>query len=103
MHPGDGSGITEDDMVFERFIKHFKKRSESTLGLDVNESNEEPVKIGFGPCCFCGGEIEATEVDPCSLAVETVANKWQMWFCHAECFKSRIVTDSYMDLSPAHF
>ena len=72
-----------------------------------NRNDEErgtsEVKIGWGPCCFCGGEIVASEVDPCSIRVETATRKWQMWFCHAECFKKEIVTDSYMDLSPAHF
>jgi len=90
-------------MVFERFIKLFKKGSGSTLGLAGNQSEKESVKVSWGPCGFCGAEIEATEIDPCSVVVETASTKWQMWFCHAECFKTRLVTDSYMDLSPAHF
>ena len=61
------------------------------------------VKIGWGPCCFCGGEITETAVDPCSVTVETSGKKWQVWFCHAECFKNRLVKESYMDMTPAHF
>jgi hypothetical protein len=65
--------------------------------------NEKEVKIGWGPCCFCGGEIEPNEIDPCSVTVETAGKKWQTWFVHAVCFKERITADSNMDLSPAHF
>jgi hypothetical protein len=65
--------------------------------------NKEEKMIEFGPCCFCGQEIRKTEVDPCSVTVETVKNKWQVWVCHAECFKSRITTKPEIDLSPAHF
>jgi hypothetical protein len=61
------------------------------------------VKIGWGPCCFCGGEIAETAVDPCSITVETSKKKWQIWFCHSECFKTRLVKESYMDMTPAHF
>ena len=61
------------------------------------------VKVGWGPCCFCGGEIAETAVDPCSVTIETSKNKWQIWFCHSECFKSRLVKESYMDMTPAHF
>jgi hypothetical protein len=28
---------------------------------------------------------------------------WQVWFCHADCFKSKITNESELDLSPAHF
>jgi len=60
------------------------------------------VKIGWGPCCFCGDEIAETEIDPCSITVETSKHEWQIWFCHGECFKSRLVKESYMDMTPAH-
>jgi hypothetical protein len=63
-----------------------------------------PPKVTFnGPCPFCGELIDDTEIDPCRITVETRARKWQVWFCHAACFKSRIVENRYMDLSPAHF
>ncbi len=56
-----------------------------------------------GPCPFCGKLIDESEIDPCRVTVETKSGKWQVWYCHAECFKSRIVGNDYMDLSPAHF
>lgn len=79
-------------------IKNFFTGNRSENDNEVSE-----LKIGWGPCCFCGDEIAANEIDPCSVTVETAAKKWQMWFCHSTCFKNEIVTDSYMDLSPAHF
>jgi hypothetical protein len=60
-------------------------------------------EVSWGPCCFCAQEIEPTDVDPCSVRVETVRGRWQVWFCHAECFRERITTDAPMDLSPEHF
>ena len=65
--------------------------------------SEEEKQIEMGPCCFCGKEIEKTEVDPCSVTVETAKEKWQVWSCHADCFKSRVTTETEIDLSPAHF
>ena len=62
------------------------------------------VEVQFnGPCPFCGELIEETEVDPCSLTVTTSKELWQVWHCHAECFKKQIVENPYIDLSPAHF
>ena len=90
-------------MVFERFFKRNKGRSGSVGGPTEIQGEGALVKVAWGPCCFCGGEIEPSEIDPCSAAVETASGKWQMWFCHAECFKTRLVKDSYMDMSPAHF
>jgi hypothetical protein len=60
-------------------------------------------KAVFGPCCFCGEQIAATDVDPCSVTVATSQGKWQTWFCHAACFRSRITDSTEIDLSPAHF
>ena len=65
--------------------------------------------IKFGPCCFCGRVISETGTDPCRLTVETAAEKWQVWYCHANCFKARLaasidgqpMTDGFFD--PAHF
>ena len=64
---------------------------------------EKPVRVVWGPCCFCGEQIAETEVDPCSVQVTTASGNWQMWYCHAECFKVRLATNDVMDLSPAHF
>jgi hypothetical protein len=62
------------------------------------------VEVQFnGPCPFCGELIEQTEVDPCSLTVTTQNQLWQLWYCHAKCFKQRIVENPHVDLSPAHF
>ncbi len=44
-----------------------------------------------GPCCFCGEPIEHTAVDPCAVRVETHEGLTQAWFCHARCFKERLV------------
>ena len=66
-------------------------------------STEGEKDIVLGPCCFCGHEIEETDSDPCRVTVETAKEKWQLWFCHAACFRSLITTDSPIDLSPAHF
>ena len=63
----------------------------------------EPLQIGWGPCCFCGQDISKTDVDPCFIKVETSGGKWQVWVCHAKCFKSRIASGTEVDLSPAHF
>jgi len=59
------------------------------------------VEVKWGPCCFCGQPIADGESDPCRVTVETAKSKWQVWFCHAACFKSRVAPD--LDLEPAHF
>ncbi len=64
-------------MDFKRFFKRRKAVESSAL------NEEQPVTVAFGPCCFCGSDIGATETDPCSVTVETVAGKWQVWYCHA--------------------
>ena len=62
------------------------------------------VEVTFnGPCCFCGAMIDGSDVDPCRVTVETAAERWQVWFCHAVCFKERITSNEFVDLSPAHF
>ncbi len=61
------------------------------------------MKVELGPCCFCGRDIAVSEIDPCTVTVENAQEKWQTWFCHAECFKNRIVKQADTDLTPAHF
>jgi hypothetical protein len=56
-----------------------------------------------GPCPFCGNFVEESDVDPCRVTVETQSGKPQVWFCHAACFKAKIVDNPFIDLSPAHF
>jgi len=64
---------------------------------------EGSMRIEWGPCCFCGRDIAKTDVDPCRVTVETSKGKWQVWYCHAACFKNRISTEAEPDLSPAIF
>jgi hypothetical protein len=59
--------------------------------------------VQFGPCCLCGKEIEPTQIDPCNVEVSTAMGAWQVWRCHAECFKARLAQDTLVDVSPAHF
>ena len=68
----------------------------TTTKTDIDEVN-------WGPCCFCGNDIQKNDIDPCRLTVETSSGEWQVWFCHAACFKGNLTTKIELDLSPAHF
>ena len=68
---------------------------------EVPTSDLTPKQITFGPCCFCGESIEQTDVDPCGVEVVTREEKWQTWFCHASCFRERLIKGKWME--PAHF
>jgi hypothetical protein len=59
-------------------------------------------QIAWGPCCFCGKEIVPTDKDPCRVTVETAKGRWQVWFCHAACFRERVIDSVEVDLSPVH-
>jgi hypothetical protein len=63
-------------------------------------------EVVFGPCCFCGQQIESSRTDPCSVVVETADGKVQVWSAHGACFKKRLA-DPYPDapgfLDPAFF
>jgi hypothetical protein len=61
--------------------------------------------VAFGPCCFCGRDIEGSGTDPCRVTVETSKGKWQVWFCHGACFRERLATlpDNPSFFDPAHF
>lgn len=66
----------------------------------------QPIKkVEWGPCCFCGEDIPQSDTDPCRLEVTTSQGKWQVWFCHAACFKKRIFDSPALMgmLDPAHF
>jgi hypothetical protein len=69
------------------------------------EQEAIPTKLQWGPCCFCGLQIDATAKDPCRVTVETAGGKWQVWFCHAHCFKDRLsIRPDLLGLfDPAHF
>ena len=61
------------------------------------------VAVAWGPCCFCGKDIQPSDIDPCRVSVETASGKWQVWFCHSACFRDRMDPGAAVDLSPAHF
>jgi hypothetical protein len=63
------------------------------------------VTVEFGPCCFCSRQIESSNVDPCRVTVETAQSKWQVWYCHADCFRTRLadLPDHPGFFDPAHF
>jgi hypothetical protein len=63
------------------------------------------IKVEFGPCCFCGSSILASETDPCTVTVTTAQNKWQVWKCHGQCFRTHLIElPKYPGLfEPAHF
>ena len=68
----------------------------------MNE-NSKNIEVNFSLCCFCGENISTTDIDPCQITVETVKVALQVWFCHSQCFKEKIVEHPEIDLSPAHF
>ena len=69
------------------------------------EENVTPHEVKWGPCCFCAQEIAQTSTDPCRVTVETAGGKWQVWFCHAECFKKQLSGHPELQgmFPPAHF
>ena len=74
--------------------------------MSAGEASENiAATVEWGPCCFCGDAIARTGPNPCRLTVETEQEKWQVWFCHAACFKARLVQRPELLglLDPAHF
>lgn len=65
----------------------------------------EPVVVFGGLCLFCGNEIEASAPDPIEVTATTATGKWQVWWCHAACFKANITDppDAEGFFAPAHF
>ena len=63
------------------------------------------ISVKFGPCCFCGRDIEEAGADPCSVTVETVGGKWQVWKCHSACFRQKLaeLPEAPGLFEPAHF
>jgi hypothetical protein len=49
--------------------------------------------------------MQDTKTDPCWVRVETAEAKWQIWHCHAACFRERLVDLPEMPgfFEPAHF
>ena len=66
---------------------------------------EPATKVGWGPCCFCGENIAPSDTDPCRVQVTVANGKWQVWSCHAKCFRDRLTQrpDLRSLLDPAHF
>lgn len=56
-------------------------------------------------CCFCASPIANNANEPCQLVVTTNSGLWQVWYCHASCFKNRLgsMPDAPDFFSPAHF
>lgn len=63
------------------------------------------MQVRFGPCCFCGRDIEKTAVDPCRVTVHTTDGKPQFWMCHGSCFRERLTDPPNAPglFDPAHF
>ena len=61
--------------------------------------------VKFGPCCFCGRDIEESGTNPCSVTVETSSGKWQVWKCHGACFRQKLaeLREAPGLFEPAHF
>ena len=76
---------------------------ESAMPFGAVSVVDENVQVEFGPCCFCNREITGSDVDPCSVTVSTFGDRWQVWRCHAACFRERLAVreDGFFD--PAHF
>ena len=95
-------------MFFVTYLLRKRARPQ-TLGLQRRGPELEtpegkldhPIKVQFGPCCFCGKDVETTEKEPCRLTVETREGHWQAWVCHAQCFRQRLFEDSLLE--PIHF
>jgi hypothetical protein len=65
----------------------------------------ESINVKFGPCCFCGEDIEESDIDPCRVMVTPKHGMWQVWSSHAECFKQGLAEFPKAPglFDPAHF
>ncbi len=70
----------------------------------MKEPNEK-TEVAWGTCCFCALDIESSVTEPCRVTVETATGKWQVWFCHAACFKGLLTDPPGFPgmVEPAHF
>jgi len=60
-------------------------------------------EVVFGPCCFCNEQIAASNTDPCTITVSTKDERWQVWYCHAKCFRDRLFGREDGMFEPANF
>ncbi len=89
------AALDPNEKLFADSVKFLKLRR-----LRVHNKQLEP-EIMFGPCCFCGQDIQPTAIDPCRVTIATASERWQVWFCHSTCFKERIAPNLFLE--PAHF
>jgi hypothetical protein len=60
-------------------------------------------EVAFGPCCFCNEPIASSNTDPCRVTVSTTNDRWQVWYCHATCFRDRLFNREDGMFEPAMF
>lgn len=71
----------------------------------VNEPLNGSTVVFGGQCFLCGGAIEAGGNDPLQVTATTPNDKWEVWWAHAACFKSRITDPPEQEgfFTPTHF
>ncbi len=71
----------------------------------VDESSNGLTVVFGGQCVFCGGVIEPGGRDPLQVTATTPDDKWEVWWAHAACFKSRITDPPEQEgfFTPTHF
>ena len=50
---------------------------EGNKAATTKASDIEEIRVGWSPCCFCGENIQKSDIDPCSVQVSAVTGKWQ--------------------------
>jgi ribonuclease HI len=99
-----GHAMREHNREADRLANEAMDRGMGRLTSTEEKPSSTP-RIEWGPCCFCGLQIEPSNVDPCRVQVTTTSGKWQVWVCHAACFKQRIKNPVEAPglFDPAHF
>ena len=82
-------------------VQPLELQGRSTQPETPAEMAGKPLKVEFGPCCFCGKDVPKTEKEPLCLNIQTRDEHWQAWVCHAHCFRERLYQDSTFE--PVHF
>src|SRR3974377_200448 len=75
-----------------RYNFHSKVYDQTRCGDAKGSENmaTKKLRVDFNPCCFCSRPIEKNNTDPCRITVETANGKWQVWFCHGNCFRQKL-------------
>lgn len=99
-----GHALREQNRDADRLANEAMDRGTGNKAASEERQNSS-TKVEWGPCCFCGLGIQPSPVDPCRVQVSTASSKWQVWFCHAACFKQRIknAPEAPGLFDPAHF